>query len=92
MSNIGYKVCAEMNYPSGMKMYEWNYYIVNDEALLPSAWIGMSDDDRATYLNEDANCHWVKGWVECDDDDGFDKILDDEAGEQEYKVVVLEQW
>jgi hypothetical protein len=52
----------------------------------------MSDEDRATYLNEDANCHWVKGWAECDDDDGFDKVLDDEAGEQEYKVVLLERW
>ena len=90
---IGYKVSAEQNYPlSGVKTFEWNYYIVKDESLMPSAWIGMSDDDRATYLNEDANCEWVKGWVECDDDDGFDKILDDEAGEQEYKVVALEKW
>jgi hypothetical protein len=90
---IGYKVCAEQTYPlSGVTIFEWNYYIVNDESLLPSAWIAMSDEDRATYLNEDANCHWVKGWAECDDDDGFDKVLDDEAGEQEYKVVLLERW
>jgi len=52
----------------------------------------MSDDDRATYLNEDANCHWVKGWVECDDDDGLDKIADNEAGLQDYKVISLEKW
>ena len=89
---LGYKVCAEMVYPSGLKIHEWNYYTVNDESLLPSAWIGMSDDDKATYLNEDSNCHWVKGWVECDDDDGLDKIADDEAGLQDYKVVVLEKW
>ena len=88
MSDIGYKVCAEMNYPSGLKMYEWNYYIVNDEALLPSAWIGMSDDDRATYLNEDSNCHWVKGWVEPNDHE----VSDDEAGLQDYIIVELGEW
>lgn len=93
MNTLGYKVCAEQNYPiSGVKTFEWNYYTVNDEALMPSNWVTMSPDDKAFYLNESTNCYWVKGWVECDDDDGFDKILDDEAGEQEYKVVVLEQW
>lgn len=90
---LGYKVCAEQNYPlSGVKTFEWNYYTVNDEALLPSNWATMSDDDKAFYLNENTNCHWVKGWVECDDDDGLDKIADDEAGLQDYKVVVLEEW
>ena len=89
---IGYKVCGEETYPSGIKTFEWNYNTVIDESLIPSAWIGMSDDDRATYLNEDANCHWVKGWVECDDDDGLDKIADNEAGLQDYKVISLEKW
>ena len=92
MSDIGYKVCAEQTYPSGIKTFEWNYYTVIDATLLPSDWATMSDDDRATYLNEDANCHWVKGWVECDDDDGLDKIADDEAGLQDYKVISLEKW
>ena len=89
---LGYKVCAEMTYPSGLKINEWNYYTVNDEALMPSEWATMSDDDKAEYLNEDSNCHWVKGWVECDDDDGLDKIADDEAGSQDYKVISLEKW
>jgi len=93
MNPLGYKVCAEQTYPlSGVKIFEWNYYIVNDEALLPSDWVTMSADDKAFYLNESTNCYWVKGWAECDDDDGFEKVLDDEAGEQEYKVVELEKW
>ena len=85
---LGYKVCAEMTYPSGLKIHEWNYYTVNDETLLPSDWATMSDDDKAEYLNEDSNCHWVKGWL---DGDEFD-VADAEAGLQDYKVVVLEQW
>jgi hypothetical protein len=85
---LGYKVCAEMVYPSGLKIHEWNYYTVNDETLLPSEWETMSDDDRATYLNEDANCHWVKGWL---DGDEFE-VADAEAGLQTYKIVELEKW
>jgi len=85
---LGYKVCAEQTYPSGIKTFEWNYYTVIDESLMPSAWIGMSDDDRATYLNEDANCHWVKGWL---DGDEFE-VADAEAGLQDYIIVELEKW
>jgi hypothetical protein len=85
---LGYKVCAEMVYPSGLKIHEWNYYTVNDETLLPSEWETMSDDDKATYLNEDINCHWVKGWL---DGDEFE-VADAEAGLQTYKIVELEKW
>lgn len=93
MNSLAYKVCAEQNYPlSGVKTFEWNYYTVIDEALMPSEWETMSLDDKAFYLNEGDNCHWVKGWIECDDDDGFDKITDDEAGLQDYKVISLEKW
>jgi len=86
--SIGYKVCAEMNYPSGLRILEWNYYLVNDESLIPSDWVTMSDDDKATYLNEDSNCHWVKGWIEGDDLE----VTDDEAGLQDYNVVELGEW
>jgi hypothetical protein len=86
--SIGYKVCAEMNYPSGLRILEWNYYLVNDESLIPSDWATMSDDDKATYLNEDTNCHWVKGWIEGDDLE----VADDEAGLQDYNVVELGEW
>jgi hypothetical protein len=85
---LGYKVCAEMNYPSGLKIHEWNYYTVNDETLLPSEWGTMSDDDKATYLNEDTNCHWVKGWLDGDELE----IADNEAGLQDYIIVELEKW
>ena len=69
MNPLAYKVCAEQNYPlSGVKTFEWNYYTVIDEALMPSDWATMSTDDKAFYLNESTNCHWVKGWVECDDE------------------------
>ena len=86
--SIGYKVCAEMNYPSGLRIHEWNYYLVNDAALLPSAWVTMSDDEKATYLNEDPNCHWVKGWITGDDLE----VADDEAGLQDYNVVEVGEW
>jgi hypothetical protein len=85
---LGYKVCAEMNYPSGLKIHEWNYYTVNDETLLPSEWGTMSDDDKATYLNEDTNCHWVKGWLDGDELE----VADNEAGLQDYIIVELEKW
>jgi hypothetical protein len=85
---LGYKVCAEMNYPSGLKIHEWNYYTVNDETLLPSEWETMSDDDKATYLNEDTNCHWVKGWLDGDELE----VADNEAGLQDYIIVELEKW
>lgn len=88
MSDIEYKVCAEMNYPSGLKLYETNIYTVNDEALLPSNWATMSNDDKAFYLNEDTNCHWVQGWL---DGDG-DQVSDDEAGLQDYIIVELGEW
>ena len=85
---LGYKVCAEMNYPSGLKIHEWNYYTVNDETLLPSEWGTMSDDDKATYLNEDTNCHWVKGWLDGDELE----VADNEAGLQDYIILELEKW
>ena len=86
---LGYKVCAEQNYPlSGVKTFEWNYYTVNDEALLPSNWATMSNDDKAFYLNESTNCHWVKGWL---DGDEFE-VADAEAGLQTYTIVELEEW
>ena len=85
---LGYKVCAEMVYPSGLKIHEWNYYTVNDETLLPSEWGTMSDDDKATYLNDDTNCHRVKGWL---DGDEFE-VADAEAGLQDYIIVELEKW
>ena len=86
--SIGYKVCAEMNYPSGLRIHEWNYYLVNDESLMPPNWVTMCDDDKATYLNEDNNCHWVKGWVVGDDLE----VADDEAGLQDYKIVEVGDW
>jgi hypothetical protein len=48
----------------------------------------MSNDDKATYLNEDTNCHWVKGWL---DGDEFE-VADAEAGLQDYIIVELEKW
>lgn len=89
----GYKVCLEQIYPSGITTYEWNYYTVKDDSLIPAEWDTMSDSDKAFYLNEDENCLWVKGHVECDDDDGLDKVADsDESGLQNEIVIVLEKW
>jgi hypothetical protein len=48
----------------------------------------MSDDDKATYLNEDTNCHWVKGWLDGDELE----VADNEAGLQDYIIVELEKW
>jgi hypothetical protein len=82
---------TELRYPNlkGKVPLKWDYFLIEDETLIPPTWSKLSMSEKYDFLNEAG--YWTKGWTEItpEQEELIEKMQI--AGAQDEVVVVLNQ-